>query len=262
MTDEQDDPLIEAALNGGPSPARSPEERDEFNRLRAGFLAFSSGVDPAPPPPAAKALLMARIGAEKKSPFLPRLALAASVFLAFGAASLFLKPEPSVRVAALSGEISSNGRPLALGDRLPTGAVVETAPGAWALLRLDRRAAVRLKDGGRLTLTRLKGEVELRLERGSLFSHVRHGTPFSVLTPAVAASVRGTTFYVQVDSPDKTYLCLCEGRLRVTAPGLLRDLETQHHEALRVTRDGAAATAAAAGMEGHTAEEGASLSLE
>ncbi len=59
----------------------------------------------------------------------------------------------------------------------------------------------------------LKG-LDLNLVSGSVLAQARkfdkaEGYPFVVRTPVATAGVRGTTFYVEHMSPEKTYICAC-----------------------------------------------------
>jgi hypothetical protein len=263
MSDERDDRPLDAALGEKPRGGLSPEERLEALRLEAAYLSLAAGADPVAPPADAKERLMTRVRADARRPAMgARLALAASLMALIGAAAYFLNAAPAARVADLAGEVTVDGRRLAAGDAVPAGAAVETAAGAWVNLRLDRRAVVRLKDaagtapGARLVLSGLKGPVSLRLERGALFSHVRTGTAFRVATPLAVAAVRGTVFYMQAE-PERTYLCLCRGKIHVEGPAGARDLATEHHAALWA----GPSSLEEAPMLGHTDDEAALLAL-
>jgi len=59
-----------------------------------------------------------------------------------------------------------------------------------------------------------------------------------VQTPNVAAAVRGTLYYIKVESPDSVYFCLCNGKIHLEGAdgGESLDYETAHHKAVRYVR--------------------------
>lgn len=254
MSDERDDRILDAAL-GGRAGGLPSEDAREAARLRAAFMALAAGADPTAPPPEAKRNLFTRIEAERRRRSMKRWALAASVLLLAGAGLFPLLRGPVATVTAVAGQVLWNERPLALGDRVPAGAVLTALPGGQADLLIKDRAAFRLSNGARLVLSRLRGAMELGLNGGDLVSKVRPGNRFAVVTPLSVASVRGTVFFVRAESPVRTYVCLCQGKLHVDAGGAEVDLATDHHAA--VLADGGVLREA--GMEGHTDEDVATL---
>jgi hypothetical protein len=222
------------------------------------FLALAAGAEPLPPPPAAKGKVMSVVNAEalafagaRRARRMTALS-AASILLVAGAVGVLRwMPSQPVTVASLHGAATADGRPLAAGDRVPSGAKIELTEGARANIVIGDRAVLHLKDGAVLVPARLRAGIELRLLRGGLLSRVTPGTRFSVETPTAVAAVRGTTFYVQAESPEKTYICLCQGHLHVSARDAAKDLVSDNHTAVRA----GPGAIEAAGMGHHTGHE-------
>ena len=64
-------------------------------------------------------------------------------------------------------------------------------------------------------------------------------TEFEVSTPTTVAGIRGTAFYVRVESEDSSYICTCNGELETHGHGgeHRQSLAGEHHNALRYRRD-------------------------
>lgn len=146
------------------------------------------------------------------------------------------------------GALTVNGRAASAGTALDPGAVV----------RLDSGKAV-LDFGaeGRLWLT---GPADftvasrgLSVSRGGLLSMLNKLTgAFTVETPAAVAAVRGTKFYIEPRGEERTYLCVCKGKLEVaSAGGFKTKMKSADHKAAVFARSGDSVTQTPAGREGH-----------
>lgn len=60
-----------------------------------------------------------------------------------------------------------------------------------------------------------------------------------IKSPTVVASVRGTSFCVKVESPDKTYFCVCNGSIDLNVDGAasVEKVTAAHHAAKRFTKN-------------------------
>jgi hypothetical protein len=174
--------------------------------------------------------------------------------LAFGASGS-LHAARALRGVAASEGLVVDGRKAAAGEAVPFGKTLSSGD-APADVRLPGVAAFRLAPRTVLRLLRDNaGGVRLALERGGVLSVVRKGSRYAVRTPVAAAAVRGTVFDVQVESPTKTYSCLCEGHYKLTTKETTRDVVSQGHTAYRVTDQ----AGEKAGLEHHTDEDIAAL---
>lgn len=149
------------------------------------------------------------------------------------------------KVVSTTGVLTAGDKVLAAGDALPDGEV-----------RLSSGTAVLATDDGRFLL---KGPAKLtpkpalfHLSLGSLLTvlHKRNHR-FAVSTPTAVAAVRGTDFYVDA-SPEGSNVCICKGKLDVSARGLKRfPLAAEHHLNHFLKPAGAKTTHAEAPMVGH-----------
>lgn len=216
--------------------------------------ALTLAATPETPPAHIKEALMNRIEPATTSvSWMPRLALAAGLLVAVGGAWLGARHSfgPRWEVAALSGAVQADGKTLSAGGRVRKGQVLTVAGDGWADLRLGENAVVRLKNGAEASLARGREGLEVVLKKGGLFSLVKPGTKFSVRAPLAVASVRGTAFYMQVDSPDKTYACICKGRFHLAGAGIDQDMQADHHHAMELSSAGPGPGT----MRDHTDEE-------
>jgi ferric-dicitrate binding protein FerR (iron transport regulator) len=114
--------------------------------------------------------------------------------------------------------------------------VVSTGKGASAELRVKGQALIALKENSLATLRRGLNGLELLLEKGGALVNVVPGIPFTSTLPLGLVQVKGTWFYVESRGPKESYLCLCEGRLLLRAEGLRKELVSQDHLAMTLSR--------------------------
>ena len=167
---------------------------------------------------------------------LAALALAGAPRGVCGAADL--TGDESVRVIRVSGRLLAGGKAAGEGATLQMNQRWETPAGSESDIRVGSRAVLRLKPGTRMRMVRRKnGEIRISLEKGALLNAVRPGEKYRLETPVAAATIRGTVFFVENESAQTTYMCLCRGRMGVSASkNFTRELTRAGHESIRVTR--------------------------
>ncbi len=146
---------------------------------------------------------------------------------------------PAAKVLSVKGKLTVNGRPAAVGAVLHTGDQVATGPGSQAFLGFADGSALRLNAGSKLNFSDLGRKTSLALNAGSALSVVHKGTPYSISTSRAVAAVRGTIFYIEATKQRPGYVCVCEGRVRVTSrmKGHHSQLiSTKHHQAVSIGR--------------------------
>ena len=136
--------------------------------------------------------------------------------------------------AKVNGRDAAVGTPIALGDRVSTGArsqAVIVLGGDAFLLRSDTLLEVKGSQGVLAELTIATGKVL------SVFAR----KPVTIKAASASIGIRGTGAYIEMD-PDSVYFCLCYGEAQVTGPGgAVRDVKTTHHEQpLLLRSDGSA----------------------
>jgi hypothetical protein len=101
-------------------------------------------------------------------------------------------------------------------------------------------SVIELGPQSRLVFNLAADNNELSLERGRLsgLTGALFKGGYRITTPAVLAAVRGTAYYVQVEDPQNTYFCVCNGTIGLGEPGSeeLLDISATHHNGARFTR--------------------------
>jgi ferric-dicitrate binding protein FerR (iron transport regulator) len=149
-----------------------------------------------------------------------------------------LAQSPTARVLSVTGKLTVNGKAAAPGSLLRAGDLLATPAGSQAFIGFPDGSALRLNAGSKLKLSDLAGKTALDLRSGSALSAVHKGTNYSIATPRAVAAVRGTVFYVEATKQRPTYVCVCEGKVRVTSGRHSQLISTETHQAVSVRRGG------------------------
>lgn len=260
--EELQDLLAPYALGSLPAPERAavdkhlaagcPDCPGMLSRFEAAAPLLAQALKPLAPPPRIKTLLMERI---QRNRFVRQkyFAMAASVLLLVGVTGLWMRhtAEASWEVMSVQGAVEMDGAPVQAGAVLRPGQKLTTGEGGLADVRLGSRAVFRLAPASQAVALKEDGGLRVRLERGGLLSLVKTGNRYAVQTPVATASVLGTVFYTQMEGPDRTYLCLCRGRLHIDAGTASQDVQTRDHQAAYLTRAGQQTSASPAPMLNH-----------
>jgi hypothetical protein len=169
---------------------------------------------------------------------------------------------PTVNLSLRSGSLSQGGQAVAEGNGLAWGAALATSRAGAAEIRVGSRAVLMVKPGSRLQLYHDGEKVTAQLHGGCLFSAVSHGQVFNVQMGAIRVESHGTVFLVRQVREDQAYVCICQGSIRVTGPGLDRVLEASsdgQRTALNLALAPAATRAEAAKPAYYTDQEQFSL---
>lgn len=108
-----------------------------------------------------------------------------------------------------------------IGMSLLKGDIIETSRDSLAILELEDRGTLKLRENTTLELDNLGDEMSVSLSAGGLFSRIRRlaGRGYNVRTPNVSAAVRGTEFFVAygktVEEEPDVWLCVNEGAVEV-----------------------------------------------
>lgn len=145
-----------------------------------------------------------------------------------------------VIVVSSSGEVDAEfGMTVAAGDTVATG------PAGIAVLRLNDRSQVKLRENTRLVVDSVSDQAAVTLNSGGVFALVSRVTGasaraigFEVRTPSVVAGVRGTEFFVAYgrtveDAPD-LWLCVNEGSVEVAIPSTGQSTVVEEGEGINI----------------------------
>ena len=178
----------------------------------------------------------------------------------------FAQGQPGARIPTLTyleGDVTINGVSASIGDTIPLGAVVKTSAASLADIDFNLRNAIRLSENTTFVFNPDNLRTGSELRQGTLTLVLKKlsasvtGPAFLVRTPSAVAGVRGTSFFVKVESATSTYVCACNGVVQVLESGgkLARELVASHHKAVRISSEGSAAQITDAPMLYHTDED-------
>jgi len=141
------------------------------------------------------------------------------------------------------GTVTVNDQAAEIGLEVMDGDVIITGLGSYAEIVFGENRIIRAEENTNLVLD--AKEKTFNLTTGAL-AVVQSKARFLsgrkawlVETPNVAAAVRGTIYYVNVESPDSVYFCLCNGKIHLEGAdgGEKLSYEAAHHEAVRYIRN-------------------------
>lgn len=144
----------------------------------------------------------------------------------------------------IEGEVTLDGRECEIGQAVQTGATIRTGPASTCDIVFGSHNVMRLREKTTVVFDLEPQSLGVRMPAGSLavvFNKVRAlGRTFRVSTNSAIAGVRGTSFFVQVEDENSTYVCACYGEVGVAARGVADTvLASTNHSARRFTlRDG------------------------
>ena len=167
----------------------------------------------------------------------PSLAFAALLLVPY----FFLRSRPIGEIVT-----SSSG---GVGSSISSGQTITTPADGEVIVRVGKDAVLKLSHGAEATITRKDGALTVDLKSGWLLSSVRHGQVYRVSTARGAVDALGTEFFVRI-RPDKDYVCICEGRLRLSGSFPTTEIAAAAH--FDVWMDGSTKPEHASwSMEGH-----------
>lgn len=141
------------------------------------------------------------------------------------------------------GTVTVNGRAAEIGLEVMDGDAIVTDFGSHAEIVFGENRIISVEENTNLVLD--AKEKTFNLVTGALaviqskarFLSTRQ--TWLVQTPNVAAAVRGTLYYIKVESTDSVYFCLCNGKIHLEGAdgGESLDYEAKHHKAVRYIRN-------------------------
>jgi ferric-dicitrate binding protein FerR (iron transport regulator) len=145
--------------------------------------------------------------------------------LLFIPATLRAQAVASYVLGEVSVQRGSSRLPADIGMDLLEGDTIHTGADGLAIISVDGRADLKMRENSVLTLSDIGERITVDLDQGGLFSRVRSavGRNFNVRAQTVVAGVRGTEFFVAYgrtieDAPD-VWLCVNDGAVDVEVPG-------------------------------------------
>ncbi len=166
------------------------------------------------------------------------------------------------RIEFLVGEVSVDGAPAAIGDEVPAGSRVVTGSDGQAEIVFGTGNILQVREDTELVLDLNNRDDAIDVQRGrfaAVFDELQSvgsgdGDTFAIRTPSTVAGVRGTVFFVAVESPEETYVCTCHGTLQFGDDGGVV-VSAARHSARRFVSDGSETRVETAPELYHTTEE-------
>ena len=166
--------------------------------------------------------------------------------LCFGQASQSRAAIPTVTY--LEGTVTVDGVDAQVGDTVPAGSLVVTAAQSLVEIQFSSRNVMKLAEKTTLLFNPSNLQTGSELRQGALTLVLKkllvgaNGQGFRVRTPSAVAGVRGTSFFIKVESPTSTYVCACNGDVQVldSEGSALKDLAASHHKAVWIKDAGGA----------------------
>ena len=170
-------------------------------------------------------------------------------------------PPGPAQVAYFEGEVWVGQVAAVLGQEVPPGSTVRTGAAAYCEILFAGRNIFRLQESTVAVIDVDGATGSISLREGALaavfYKLQRLGSgeaAVSLRTPVAVAGVRGTAFFVKVESPTSTYVCTCNGTLRLAdvMEGNRREVQSDTHKALRFAEVSGAIQVSAAGLLYHS----------
>lgn len=148
------------------------------------------------------------------------------------------------RIEFLVGEVLIDGSAAEIGETVPAGAEIVTGVDGRVEIVFGSGNIIEIRSGTELTLDTANPANGIDLRRGqfaAVFDRLEtigmgSDDTFRVDTPSTVAGVRGTAFFVAVESEEQTYVCTCNGTLNFGPTGDLI-VTAARHEANRFVLD-------------------------
>lgn len=169
----------------------------------------------------------------------------------------------TAEVVYLEGEVFIDDRLAQIGDIVEAQSIIRTASNSYCEVIFLEQNIIRVMGDSLLHLDLNFHQSALELERGSLAAlmnklrSLSHEEPMLITTPSVTAGIRGTAFFVKVESPQSSYFCACNGQIetRDTQGENSLSLDADRHMAVRYYQDAQGLHQEPAGLLYHDDED-------
>ncbi|MDC7242365.1 MAG: FecR family protein, partial [Spirochaetales bacterium] len=168
-------------------------------------------------------------------------------------------PPVTGEIVNMAGSVTMGGQSVAEGDSVPDGSVIQTGVDGYCEIQFLGANVIRIFEDSIIRLSFAESTVSV--DRGAVAGVLRNlgdfiramDDTFHINSGTVVAGIRGTSFYVRQESPDTSYFCLCNGKITLTdgKGNFTRELESTHHDSLRIRRNENAVEVSSPGMLYH-----------
>ncbi len=156
----------------------------------------------------------------------------------------------------VSGTVLHNGSPAKLNDPVHYNDIIETKEKSFCRIVVDGKNVIGLQNNTTFVYRVRANDGLVELKRGHLAAVIknrRNIQDFRVMARTVTASVRGTAFFIGMDSPEETYTCTCNGRVSYLASGETeaKVIAAPHHHAVNYNQKGTIIETTPGVLKGH-----------
>jgi hypothetical protein len=179
-------------------------------------------------------------------------ALMICVLSVFILGSCSRKVQPSVfsdgRIEYCEGDVSLNGGAGEADQKIEDRSTIETKTASLCDLSFNKKNIVHISENTIFNVDMNDAPETIEVSQGSLLLvlkkllAIKDSADLTVRTPTAALGVRGTSFFVNVENKNSTYLCICNGTLHIEDKNGENNLEltAPHHRAIRyIEKNGA-----------------------
>ena len=145
------------------------------------------------------------------------------------------------RFEYIEGDVQLNGSPADFDQIIEKESSIATGTASLCDLIFNQKNIVHIGENTIFNVDMADAPGTVNLSRGSLLFvakkllQIKDSANLTVITPTAVLGVRGTSFYVNAENENSTYLCICNGSLHaedINGENEL-DLAAPHHRALR-----------------------------
>lgn len=160
------------------------------------------------------------------------------------------------KIVLVTGNVSVNGKPAKIDDPIKFGDVIATKVKSQCRIVIDERNIIAMWDNSTLVFKLKKGDGLLEVKNGyvgAVMKNFKNIKEFRVVTPTVAAGIRGTAFCIAVEKSEETYSCVCNGKIgfKTASDEKEQMVEAPHHKANYYIKEGEKIIIKEAGLKFH-----------
>lgn len=146
-----------------------------------------------------------------------------TIAIVFAACSSSENASPDGKITLIRGDVLANGKKASKGSIVQDGTIIRTGDDALCEIVFNERNIIRIFDRSETVLNLSPRKRNIFVKAGAIanvFKKLGRGSQqkgyrLAVTTPTAVAGIRGTSFYVRVESKESTYVCDCNGRIEV-----------------------------------------------
>ena len=142
-------------------------------------------------------------------------------------------------ISAFAGELTINGNIAKTGVPVKYGDIIKTGQNSFCEITLNKLSIIKLAQNTEFVFNISESDNNLELKRGSLTGLTRKKftkqDTYNIKTTTGIAAVRGTSYFIHIESPESSYFCVCNGTVNLKGEAE-ESVTALHHTARRFTK--------------------------